>query len=335
MSKKLLIWGTGRLCYQVVRNLCEEDIIGYVDSFRSGTYAGKRLFLPDEISRGVVDYDAILVTTIYGEEIRQTCLREKIDISKLIFIVGNMSCQDLNENYGFISSILGEQYSRFIKNRYHLCREIEIDPNKTVTKDFDADSLKKHLFYRSDYVRLKTFELLVDEIKDGDIEGNVAELGVFTGDFAQLINMAFPNRKLYLFDTFEGFDSEELKRETEGELLRAMEDTFADTSVELVMEKMTYKENVIIKKGFFPDSLNGLEDVYAFVSLDCDWEESLYQGISYFYPRLAGGGYIMIHDYNNVLECAKKALRRYESDYHIRIPKVPVCDAQGSIILTK
>ena len=80
--------------------------------------------------------------------------------------------------------------------------------------------------------------------------------------------------------------------------------------------------------------MESLEDTFAFVSLDCDWEESLYQGLKYFYPRLREGGYIMVHDYNNVLECAKKALQRYEKECG-RVPKVPICDAQGSIILTK
>ena len=44
---------------------------------------------------------------------------------------------------------------------------------------------------------------------------------------------------------------------------------------------------------------------------------------------------VMIHDYNNALVCAKRALKRYEEERHISIPKVPICDTQGSIILTK
>ena len=43
----------------------------------------------------------------------------------------------------------------------------------------------------------------------------------------------------------------------------------------------------------------------------------------------------MVHDYNNIIDCAKKAIKRYEEKWNIKIPKVPICDAQGSIILTK
>ena len=332
MAKKLLIWGTGRLCYQVVKNLQEEDIMGYIDSYKKGIYADKRLYLPEEVK--TLEYDAILVTTVYGEEIYKTCLDVGIDTSKVIFIVGNAIYQDLNKDYDFITQVLGRRYSDFIHERYHLCREIEINPNEEKKKPFSASSVKRHVFYRSDFVRLKTFEVLIDELYSNNVKGNVAELGVFTGDFAQLINMAFPNQKLYLFDTFEGFDNSELSHETNGELFRVMKDTFSDTSEIKVLDKMLHKDNVVIKKGFFPESLEGLEDTFAFVSLDCDWEESLYQGLKYFYPRLNAGGYIMVHDYNNVLECAKKALQRYEKECG-RVPKVPICDAQGSIILTK
>lgn len=41
----------------------------------------------------------------------------------------------------------------------------------------------------------------------------VAEGGVFQGDFAKVINQCFPKHKLYLFDTFEGFDERDTKKE--------------------------------------------------------------------------------------------------------------------------
>ena len=43
----------------------------------------------------------------------------------------------------------------------------------------------------------------------------------------------------------------------------------------------------------------------------------------------------MLHDYNNFLDCAKKAVQRYENDMGIMLHKVPVCDAQGSLIIVK
>lgn len=43
----------------------------------------------------------------------------------------------------------------------------------------------------------------------------------------------------------------------------------------------------------------------------------------------------MIHDYNNLVASAQKAVQRYEKEQNTRLPKVPICDAQGSLILTK
>ena len=141
---------------------------------------------------------------------------------------------------------------------------------------------------------------------------------------------------MYLFDTFQGFSDEELEKELEDEMALVTRDIYKDTiSVQTVMDKMKYPENVIVKKGFFPDSLGDLDEKFAVVSLDCDWEESLYQGLLYFYPRLSAGGYILLHDYNNLVCCAKKAVKRYEQEMNIRISKVPICDAQGSLIITK
>src|SRR6266540_1215034 len=64
-----------------------------------------------------------------------------------------------------------------------------------------------------DYIRLSTLELISFEIKKRNLKGNVAELGVYKGKFAKHINKFFPERKLYLFDTFEGFDNRDITSE--------------------------------------------------------------------------------------------------------------------------
>lgn len=331
---RLLIWGTGELASHVIKNILESDIVGYIDSYKSDDFFAKKpLFKPDEVKK--LEYDAILVSTIFAEEIAQTCLKYEIDLNKVIFVYGNVKSEDMNLDYKFIEKILGSKYAAFIKNRYHQIRDIDIDINAK-KKDFDISDFSDKKPYRSDYIRVKTFELLVDEIRRGCIEGQVAELGVFQGEFAQFINAAFPDRKLYLFDTFEGFDEKELYLEWGNEYgIFAEQDTHKNTSVQIVMNRMKYQDNIIIKKGLFPHSLDGLDEKFAFVSLDCDYEESLYQGLEYFYPRLEKGGYIMMHDYNNFLTCAKKAIKRYEDGQRIKIPKVPIPDAQGSLILSK
>ena len=42
-------------------------------------------------------------------------------------------------------------------------------------------------------------------IIERNIWGSMAELGVYKGEFSACLNQMLPDRKLYLFDTFEGF----------------------------------------------------------------------------------------------------------------------------------
>ena len=56
---------------------------------------------------------------------------------------------------------------------------------------FEIGSERHSGMYADDYVRLKTLEYCCNEINENGIKGNVAELGVFRGDFAQYINVAF------------------------------------------------------------------------------------------------------------------------------------------------
>lgn len=331
--KKLLIWGTGQLAWHTINNVRQEEIIGYVDTYRSEhIFAGKPVHSPAEVPS--LNWDAILVSLSCAEEVRKTCHATGIDMGKVIYVYGNVLTEDMNENYDFVREICGDRFADSIKRRYHLVRETDV-ALEADQEELAAVSNQKHSMYQDDYIRVKTFALLAQQINETGVRGAAAELGVYRGDFAQYINAAFPDRDLYLFDTFGGFDEAELAKETSGMMQAAGRDIFKKTEIDTVMEKMRWKEKVIVKPGFFPDSLNGLEDTFAFVSLDCDWEESLYQGLAYFYPRIARGGYLMMHDYNNFLTCAKKAIARYETELHMRLAKVPICDNQGSLIITK
>ena len=146
--------------------------------------------------------------------------------------------------------------------------------------------------------RVATLELMSREIYHYGIEGNTAELGVYRGYFAKAINHFLPDRKLYLFDTFEGFDARDTDIDKERKFSDGAED-FSETSEELVLSKMEHPENCIIRKGWFPETANGVEDKFCFVSIDADLYQPILAGLEFFYPRLSHGGAIMIHDFNN------------------------------------
>ena len=101
-----------------------------------------------------------------------------------------------------------------------------------------------------------------------DPQAQVAEAGVFEGDFARWINRYFPDRTLHLFDTFEGFDARDIDKE--GDYSRARTGDYNNTSEDVVMKKMSSPEQVIIHRGFFPETAAGVEGKFCFVNLDMD-----------------------------------------------------------------
>ncbi|WP_158589488.1 TylF/MycF/NovP-related O-methyltransferase [Butyrivibrio sp. CB08] len=324
---RVLVWGTGQLSWHIINDFTNGEIVGFIDTYkRQETFADKPVYLPGKLEG--VHYDAIIVAVAQTEGIIRTIEECHIDISKVIFAYGNISINDYNKDYEFVEKICGKDLSKRIKNRYHLVRSTDSKLDEEILFCEGTE-------IKNDYVRIKTFELLVKEIKKNEVVGNVAELGVFRGDFAKYINKAFPERTLYLFDTFDGFDENELKNSVEGDVLTAGREVFKNTSIEEVAKKMTNNDKCDYRIGLFPASLKGLEDEFAFVSIDCDFEESIYSGLEYFYPRLSEGGYIMIHDYNNFLGCAKESIRRFEKVIGRGLCKVPICDNQGTLIISK
>lgn len=325
----MLVWGTGRLVGKVVGKYIEvDDITAFIDNDRNKKeYMGKKVLHPEAIAK--VEYDVIIVANLFQKEIREQCQQLGIDLSKVIFLYNNCVLEDVNADYDFVERVLGKEYAEIVKNRYHVIRGVES------YGDLCLKNLKGG-YIDNDYVRIKCFELAVKEIRKRNVEGNVAEVGVFQGEFAQYINMAFPDRKCYLFDTFDGFDANEALNEVKnGNCTEAFVKAYKQTNVGIVLEKMGYIDNLVIKQGFFPESLNGLEDRFAFVSIDVDFEESIYEGLKYFYPRLEKGGYIFIHDYNSSLRGVEQAVDRYERDNQIFLSKMPLCDANGTLVITR
>lgn len=184
-----------------------------------------------------------------------------------------------------------------------------------------------------DYIRLATLELVSYEISKRNLQGSVAELGVYKGKFARYINQYFPDRSLYLFDTFEGFDKRDLKSEKENEFSTGDQD-FSDTSIESVLKLMPHPKKCIPIKGFFPESAKSLNDTFVFVSIDADLYEPIYNGLVFFYPRLVTGGYIFIHDFNNDnYKGSRKAVEQFCKEQSINY--LPLPDSGGSAIIIK
>lgn len=189
--------------------------------------------------------------------------------------------------------------------------------------------------YGMDKVQHGMTQLMSHEVHEHHIEGAVAELGAFRGFNASVLNHFFPDRKLYLFDTFEGFDPRDLEAEKRLGYNTNNYDDFSDSSIELVMSKMTHKENIVVRKGWFPDSAVGLEnETFCFVSIDADLYQPIYLGLRWFYPRLAKGGYIIVDDFNwSDYPGAKKAVHDFSREAGVSY--IPIPNTTGSVVIGK
>ena len=166
---------------------------------------------------------------------------------------------------------------------------------------------------------------LAETYKKKNLQGAVAEAGVFRGEFAKIINETFPDSTCYLFDTFEGFAEEDYAYETEESMIDA--EHLRMTSEELVYNKMPYKDKVIIKKGYFPATAEGITDNFIFVNLDMDLYHPILEGLRFFFPLMKEGGVILIHDYfTEVFPNVEKAVDDYEREAGIKLNKLPIGD---------
>ena len=147
---------------------------------------------------------------------------------------------------------------------------------------------------RGDLPRFYALLLNVARVLKEDISGDFAEVGVYKGNTASILAQAAreSGRRLFLFDTFSGFDAADLGN--------AASNAFTDTSLEAV-KSFVGTDGVEYVVGRFPDSLPqaGVSERFAIVHLDCDLYQPTAAGLAYFYPRLSAGGLLILHDYSS------------------------------------
>ena len=149
------------------------------------------------------------------------------------------------------------------------------------------------------------------------MDGEMAEVGVFRGGSAKLICEAKGNKKLHLFDTFEGLP-EVSDKDTHFGIKFWKTSQFGNTSVELVKNYLSKYQNVYFYKGKFPETAKPiLNSKFSFVHLDVDLYESTLDCLEFFYPRMISGGIILTHDYHT--QGVKSAFKEFVSGKKISL----------------
>lgn len=315
----IYVWGTGCGASELVdAGMKPEQIAAFVDSFPSGdSFLGRPVILPEQLM--VADCDLLIVTTRQTGAIAEQAAALGIPEDRLLYMKNHHILTDRNRDYAKAGEILGRELLDRILFPVHMVRQ-----NPTVRHILSGPQLE------NDYVRLATLELLCRRLEA--VPGACAELGVYKGAFARCINTLLPRRKLYLFDSFDGFEPGEAARDVGSDAFLA---AHRNTHAETVIASMPHPETVTAKIGFFPGTAEGLEETFCLVSLDADLEESTLEGLRYFWPRMNRGGCILLHDYHSALSGVSRAVARYEEELGHPLPALPLCDIGGTLAIYK
>ena len=170
------------------------------------------------------------------------------------------------------------------------------------------------------------------------IEGDIVECGVWKGGSMLAIAEALKdagvqNRKLYLYDTFEGMsepteadrshDDQDavnlLQKDTNKEKNLVWAYSTLDT-VKKTMQLSAYPQELITYvKGKVEETLpRTLPGKIALLRLDTDWYESTKHELEQLYPLLVPGGILIIDDYG-FWKGARKAVDEYIAQHSLRL----------------
>ena len=313
----IYVWGTGCGASELIEaGLEPERVTAFVDSFPMGeTFLDRPVLLPEQLP--LEDCELLIITARQADAIGGRCRELGIPGEKCLFLKNNMVLTDRNAACIHARELLGEDLLKKLLPQQHI---VPVPAQL-------ADSMLPERELSNDYVRLATLELLCRRL--AEVPGAAAELGVYRGFFARCINLLLPERRLYLFDSFEGFAEA-------AEASEAFQAAHRNTAADKVLSIMSHPENVTVKPGFFPESLHGLEERFCLVSLDVDFYQTTLEGLRYFWPRLEPGGYLLLHDWGSPkLPGVAKALADFEAELGQRLPAVPLCDVGGSLVLIK
>ena len=315
---EIYVYGTGCGAGDLADHaLPAEHIRAFIADNGKGTFLDRPVISPEELAGRAIDL--VIITDSRAEIVSKKLLSLGIEGRKLLFLKNHYVLIDRNSSYALAETVLGKAFTESLKASERLIR---------TPLWAGSESLSPELM-KGDYIRKKTLEMIIAQISE--LYGNVAELGVFRGEFACCLNALLPDRRLFLFDTFTGFSEKEAATYGEGFV-----QAHKNTDAEAVLKRLPHPEQAVLRPGLFPESALGLEEErFILVSLDVDLEQSTLEGLRWFAPKMLPGGMILLHDYNNPkLPGIKKALQKYEAETGSRLHRVPVADINGTLVLS-
>ncbi len=209
-------------------------------------------------------------------------------------------------------------------------------------KYFDIDNQQFWDFYElckpytmTSVERMYSLFLSVNYVLDNKIEGDFVECGVWRGGSAMMIAFILKsrnelNRKIYLYDTYEGMSEptdfdKSIDGQTAKNLLLKSKNKEKDiiwclASLEDVKENLSLVnypiENIFYIKGKVEDTIKSDSPIHqiALLRLDTDWYESTKHELEYYYPKIQKNGVLIIDDFGHWEGCKKAVVEYFEKN---------------------
>ena len=212
-----------------------------------------------------------------------------------------------------------------------------LEKNKTCgTEDIKKDIAFMNLYDKCKPYTMTSLERLyslyqsVNYVLDNNISGDFVECGVWRGGSSMMMALILEkrkisNRKIFLYDTFEGMsEPTELDRSFAGEEAKNLLDNqnredansiWCYSSLEEVKRNLEITsfptKSLIFVKGMVENTLDDvIPEMIAILRLDTDWYESTKKELEILYPLLQTKGVLIIDDFGH-WEGAKRAVLEY------------------------
>ncbi|MCB0726025.1 MAG: class I SAM-dependent methyltransferase [Ignavibacteriae bacterium] len=172
---------------------------------------------------------------------------------------------------------------------------------------------------------------------ENNIPGDFIECGVWKGGNTMMValtlmNMKSTDRKIYLYDTFEGMSApteKDVSYKNEDADIEYKESQKGDHNewcyspldeVKNNLYSTGYpKDKIVFVKGKVEDTIPGtLPEKIAILRLDTDWYESTYHELVHLYPLLSEKGFLIIDDYG-YWQGAREAVEQYFKENNVKM----------------
>ena len=180
--------------------------------------------------------------------------------------------------------------------------------------------------------QIKNLVIYLNDSIENNVEGDVVEFGCYVGESTKYLMKTIvtngSNKKLYVYDSFEGLPP--LSKWEEGTGWKA--GTLVST--EEILKSNFDQNNLpypIIHKDWFKNvPENKIPEKISFAFLDGDFYDSIYDSLNKVFDKVSDGGYICFHDYQRAdLPGVRAAIEDVFREKGIEYTVVEVCEQLG------